>query len=159
MRIELLRIASGEDDTIGIIHLIDESSGETVRRPLCFTLEDEFRSVKVRGETRIPAGVYRVTLRTEGGHHERYNEKYPWHRGMLWIRDVPGFQFILFHIGNDEDDTEGCVLTADVAEMDAMPGAQGRTVQRSARAYERFYKTVVRAAAAGELEVAVLDYA
>ena len=30
----------------------------------CYTLEDEFRSVKVFGETRIPDGRYKIELRT-----------------------------------------------------------------------------------------------
>ena len=62
---------------------------------VCFGLEDEYREEKVSEETRIPAGTYRVTLRTEGSHHSRYSTKFPdFHKGMLHIRDVPNFKWI-----------------------------------------------------------------
>ena len=38
---------------------------------LAYTLEDEQRDVKVYGETRIPAGTYKLKLRTVGGFHTR----------------------------------------------------------------------------------------
>lgn len=79
---------------------------------ICYTLEDEYRDEKVHGETRIPEGRYRVVLRREGGFHQRYLKKFgkPWHQGMLHVLDVPGFDYILIHIGNSDEDTAGCVL-------------------------------------------------
>lgn len=100
----LSRLFRNEHETIGII----SSAG----RIICHSLEDEKRTIKVFSETRIPAGTYRITLRTEGSHHERYKLKFPeLHNGMLWVRDVPNFKWILIHIGNDDDDTAGCLLT------------------------------------------------
>ena len=34
---------------------------------LCYTLEDEYRVSKVKGETMIPYGCYEIKLRKEGG--------------------------------------------------------------------------------------------
>jgi hypothetical protein len=78
----------------------------------CFVCEDEPRAVKVAGETRIPAGRYALKLRTIGGKHERYLAKFgaPWHAGMLWLQDVPGFEYVEIHPGNDQSDTDGCLL-------------------------------------------------
>ena len=59
----------------------------------CYTLEDQYQAVKVMHETCIPEGTYKLKLRTVGGFNSRYTKKYPtFHRGMLWLEDVPGFE-------------------------------------------------------------------
>lgn len=106
----------------------------------CFGLEDERRDVKVMHETRIPEGEYRVTLRTFGSHHEKYKVKFPgFHRGMLWVRDIPGFRDILIHIGNTEKDTSGCLLVG------SWPNEDAGTIVHSTSAYEKLYKKVIDA--------------
>lgn len=79
----------------------------------CFGLEDEFRTEKVYGETRIPDGIYPIEFRKVGGFHARYLKKFgpEFHDGMLWIKDVPNFTYVLIHIGNDDDDTAACLIT------------------------------------------------
>jgi hypothetical protein len=110
----------------------------------CFTLEDEFREVKVKSETRIPDGTYKVELRTVGGFHERYKNKYSFHKGMLWVKDVPGFEYILIHVGNDDGDTAGCLLVGSTADKDkGFIGASGK-------AYSDFYPKVLKAIENGE---------
>ena len=87
MKLEVLRFSSQSESTLGILFNITNG-----REFLCFTLEDEFRTQKVYGETRIPAGTYEIELRTIGRFHERYLKKFPeMHIGMLWIRNVPNF--------------------------------------------------------------------
>ena len=63
MKFEVQRFSSQSDSTLGI--LFDVTDG---RKFLCFTLEDEAREVKVKGETRIPAGTYKLKLRKENSH-------------------------------------------------------------------------------------------
>lgn len=100
------------------IQIVKETSEETLSKliingdQLCYILEDEYREVKVKGETRIPGGIYEAVLRMEGRHREVYTKKFgaDFHKGMIHLKDVPGFQFILFHIGNTDKDTEGCLL-------------------------------------------------
>jgi len=105
----------------------------------CYTLEDEYRSVKVFGETRIPDGRYKIELRTEGGFHQRYTKKFALHKGMLWIKDVPNFEYILIHIGNDDGDTAGCLLVGSTADKDrGFIGASGN-------AYKDLYPKVLSA--------------
>jgi len=121
---------------------------------VCFGLEDEYREEKVSKETRIPAGTYRVTLRTEGSHHSRYSNKFPdFHKGMLHVRDVPNFKWILIHIGNTDEDTDGCLLVGSQAITD--PGEM--KIISSTVAYKRFYSMVVDAAANNTLSITFLD--
>ena len=77
MRLQVLRFSSQADCTHGLLFDISEIG----KRFLCYTLEDEARALKVKGETRIPAGVYKIELRAEGGFHSRYAKKY-----VLWRR-------------------------------------------------------------------------
>lgn len=135
MKLQLLRYCHGPEATLGLL-LING-------RFHCYALEDESREVKVPGETRIPAGSYRITLRTVGGFHARYARKFPdFHQGMLWLRDVPGFQFILIHIGNSDDDTAGCILIGDQANNALVDDG---FVASSAQAYRRIYPIIASA--------------
>lgn len=153
MKLRLIRIASGGNDTIGVLYAVDDAGNHSV---LAFTLEDEERAEKVRGETRIPAGVYEVRLRAEGGHHKRYAEKFPdIHRGMLHLQDVPGFKWILIHIGNTDDDTAGCILVGNSALIIGC----SRNIQRSTAAYRRVYAACADAAGRGDLQIEVMNFA
>lgn len=102
----------------------------------CFILEDEPREVKVKGETRIPAGKYKIGLRTVGGFHERFSKRFKdMHIGMLQILDVPGFEYILIHPGNTDKDTDGCLITgSDVLD--------NFTVSGSTMAYKKIYPII-----------------
>ena len=93
------------------------------------------------GEARIPAGRYRVVLRTFGGYHWRYLRKYgaDFHQGMLQIIDVPGFTDILIHKGNDDDDTAGCLLVGDSANNNQVKDG---FIGSSTVAYNRIYAVV-----------------
>ena len=117
----------------------------------CKTLEDQYQKVKVMHETRIPAGTYNISLRTFGGHHERYKVKFPEvHKGMLWIRDVPGFSDILIHIGNRDDDSSGCILVGTLVDE-----KQG-ILYKSTEAYLRLYHKVIDAFAKGhKIEITI----
>ena len=113
MKYEVLRISSGKDSTSGLLFEIDRGK----RTFLAYTLEDEQRDVKVWGETRIPAGTYKLKLRTEGGFHNRYLSKYSadFHKCMIWVQDVPGFEYILWHTGNTDEHTAGCLILGNLS--------------------------------------------
>ena len=55
MKLELKRFSGQSDTTLGLMFVDGEFE--------CFTLEDEYRAEKVKGETRIPAGTYKVEKR------------------------------------------------------------------------------------------------
>ena len=141
MRLSLERFGYGSDSTLGRLTLDGMEH-------VCYTIEDERRDVKVAGETCIPVGVYEIQLRTEGGLTQKYAARFPeLHRGMLWLQNVPDFQFVYLHIGNDDDDTEGCPLTVTTPFVDASGEFTGGG---SKDAYVKVYGMIVAAMDAGE---------
>lgn len=153
MKLEVLRYSSEKDSTLGA--LFDVTNG---RKFLCYTLEDEYREEKVMHETRIPAGTYEITLRTWGGFHERYSKRFPKiHQGMLWIREVPNFEYILIHCGNDDDDTSGCLLVGDT-QTSNVNGSDG-FVGSSTLAYKQIYPYIANAIKEGEeVSITYVDF-
>lgn len=144
MLITVERIKSNNNATLSIVSIDGKFE--------CFGLEDEYREHKVPQETRIPEGIYDVRLRIEGGFHQRYLKKFDFHQGMLHVIDVPGFEYILIHIGNTDEDTAGCLLVGAGAR-----GGEDLTVQSSTNAYKKFYKKVVAAVRTGNLKIEYID--
>jgi hypothetical protein len=139
MKLRVVRYKSSDDFTLGM--LLDETNGKHF---LCYTLEDEHRETKVMHETRIPAGTYKITLRTVGGHHSRYTAKYgDMHKGMLWVRNVPGFEYILIHTGNTDEHTSGCLLVGSTSDVKGFVGG-------SVTAYKKIYPPIATALENGE---------
>ena len=145
MKLEVLRFSSQEDSTSGLLFEISELG----RKFLCYTLEDERRALKVRGETRVPAGTYNIKLRKEGGFNAKYTKKYGgFHRGMLHICDVPNFEYILIHTGNTDEHTAGCLIVGDSQENNIV--TENGWVGKSRNAYKRIYPLVAKALERGE---------
>ena len=149
MKLEVLRFNSSDDFTTGLLFDVTDN----VRSFLCYTLEDEARTVKQWGETRIPAGKYKLTLRSEGGFHTRYLAKFgaEFHKGMIYVNEVPNFEYILWHIGNDDDDTAGCLLVGKTS--------QDNFIGSSTTAYKEIYPPIRDAILSGEeVTVTYIDY-
>jgi len=153
MDLEVLRFSSQKDSTNGL--LFDVTDG---RKFLCYTLEDEYREEKEYGETRIPAGTYRITLRKVGGFHGRYLKKYgEMHKGMLWVRDVPNFEYILIHTGNTDEHTAGCLLLGNTQQANF--GSSNGFVGSSVDAYKRVYPPIAEALEKGEeVKITYIDF-
>lgn len=107
MKLLLTRIFFFEDRTIGRL-FIDEVY-------FCDTLEDCNRDInhngvfdnserKIYGETCIPFGEYKVEV--------TYSPKFK--RKLPILLDVPNFEGIRIHRGNDIKDTLGCILVGDI---------------------------------------------
>lgn len=109
----------------------------------CFTLEDTKRDVKVKGKTRIPAGTYILKKR----YSPRFSPVYK--HDMLWITDVPGFEFILIHPGNTAEDTDGCLLVAEKIG--------GKGLLNSKLAYNKIYPIISAAIDKGEVKIIYKD--
>lgn len=92
-----------------------------------YMVEDEIRAVKVQGETAIPYGIFDLGLREsptmssqflwsdsagiliDAGHKNKYPNITDFKPHLLiWVLNVPGFQFIYLHWGNTDDDSLGC---------------------------------------------------
>jgi hypothetical protein len=154
MKLQVLRFSSQTDSTSGLLFEVTEVK----KHFLCYTLEDERRVLKVRGETRVPAGIYKIELRNEGGFHQRYTKKYPGiHRGMLHITDVPNFEYILIHTGNTDEHTAGCLIVGDAQENNLI--LPDGFVGKSVNAYKRIYPSIAKAIADGEeVTIEYIDY-
>ena len=154
MKLQVLRFSSQEDSSSGL--LFDVSTG--YRKFLCYTLEDERREDKIMSETRVPAGVYSIKLRDEGGMTKRYAAKYKdMHKGMLCVHNAPdwkivtpdmSFQYVLIHVGNTDEHTAGCLIIGDTQENNVLKkdGFIGKSVQ----AYKRIYPLITKALDDGE---------
>jgi len=130
MRLRVDRTTSAKDHTNGRLYIDDVFE--------CYTLEDEKRDEKIKGETRIPEGIYEVFFRKVGGFHQKTEKYYgsTWHIGMLEVQNVPNFKYILIHCGNTDEDTAGCLLVGAVScEPDNYIG-------QSRKAYKKLYPKV-----------------
>lgn len=130
----LQRYSDNGDDTLGLLF-----TGEQYNLSLSgHTLEDEKRLIKVKGETRILAGIYELKLRKvlstlTKKYRGLYDYFFTWH---IQIMDVPNFNYVYIHIGNDDEDTDACVLIGDGANNNMIaPGF----ISNSTIAYERWY--------------------
>ena len=104
MNLELIRKYKLPTYTIGKLYIDGEY--------FCDTLEDkdrgltdsmfvsEISKIKIKKETAIPTGTYKVTI--------TYSNRFK--KNMPLINDVKGFEGIRIHSGNTDKDTEGCIL-------------------------------------------------
>lgn len=109
------------------------------------SLEDKVREEKIPGQMAISAGRYEIKLREQSPMADRYRNRFgESHKGMLWLQDVPGFEWIYIHVGNEHTDTEGCILVG----TSMTPGA--RSISNSVQAYKLLYPEVTGALLANE---------
>ena len=154
MKLKVLRISSGSDSTNGLLFKEDQDGSHF----LAYTLEDEYREEKVYKETRIPAGTYKITLRTVGGYTKKYEKRFKdIHKGMLWVRDIPNFEYILIHCGNTDEHTAGCLLVGD-SQTNNQISPDG-FIGQSSKAYARIYPEIAQAIENGEeVLITYVDY-
>ena len=147
MKLEVIRFSSEADSTSGL--LFDITNG---RKFLAYTLEDEYRdsyNKKVMAETRIPAGTYKVILRTIGRIHKNYTKRFAdIHKGTLHVIDVPNFKYILIHCGNTDEHTAGCLLVGDSQTNNQVK--KDGFIGSSTNAYKRVYPPIAEALECGE---------
>lgn len=77
---------------------------------------DEINKIKVKGETAIPYGKYKVTLGVKSPKYSNFSKyKYAaFTQGYIpRLINVPGFEGILIHAGNSDGDTDGCILVGE----------------------------------------------
>jgi hypothetical protein len=154
MELEVIRISSGTDSTNGILFETVEQGNDIdgswrQKKFLAYTLEDEYRSEKKYGETRIPDGKYKLALRNVGGYHAKYSKRFPHiHIGMLHVTNVPGFEYILIHCGNTDEHTAGCLLVGDSQENNQI--TKDGFIGKSTQAYKRIYPRIAEAIDCGE---------
>lgn len=148
-RLTLIRFSESKEDTLGLLFWDG--------RFKCFTLEDEFRVVKVLGQTRIPEGEYRLELRKAGRLHKIFSDRWKWHdKGMIWLRPVPNFKWIYLHPGSNSGHTEGCILVGDQPVTNTLnPG--GDNLFQSRNAYARIYPPITEMILQDETFIRIQD--
>ena len=114
MELELKRIARRDTYTIGRLYIDGKY--------FCDTIEDKDRGLrqdlpvsvnqarKVRGQTAIPTGRYRVTLGVKSPKYSKKKQYAACNGYVPRLINVPAFDGILIHIGNTAADSEGCIL-------------------------------------------------
>jgi hypothetical protein len=100
MKIEVKRLHRTENSTIG--ELLIDGVWE------CYTLEDKERDVKIKSETAIPRGTYKVII----------NQSNRFKRLLPLLLNVPNFEGIRIHSGNTNHNTEGCILVGRTRSKD-----------------------------------------
>jgi len=139
MELGLKRVIHAPKDTIGLMSIDSVFD--------IFTLEDKASYPKIPGETRIPAGYYKIGLR----YSPKMTPVYGHH--MLWIMNVPDFEWILIHPGNFNRDTMGCVLVG----CGVYNHTNGLALEDSRVAYFSFYNKVAPFVNSSSVHIKVED--
>lgn len=100
MKINIKRLYITEHSTIG--ELTVDGAFE------CFTLEDKERAVKIKGETAIAKGTYKVII----------NQSNRFKKLLPLLLNVSNFEGVRIHSGNSNHDTEGCILVGRTRSQD-----------------------------------------
>ena len=100
MKIYIKRLHKTKNSTIGEMTIDGKFE--------CYTLEDVERDVKIKCETAIPKGTYKVIINKSN----RFKKLLP------LVLNVPNFEGIRIHPGNTNHDTEGCVLVGRTRSKD-----------------------------------------
>lgn len=129
--IKVLRYIDDTETTLGLLYIDNKF--------YCYTLEDTYHEVKVKGKTRIPAGSYNVDfIKQLTPLTLLYRKTRDWFDYHLEIKNVPGFTGVYIHNGGTSADTEGCLLVADgISANDTT-----KTLTNSRQTFEEFYKLI-----------------
>ena len=120
MKLELKRIAKKDRYTIGHLSIDGKYFCDTLEDPdrgLTSTMSlTEIKSKKIKGDTAIPTGTYKITLDVVSPKYSNFS-KYPYVKfcggKMPRLLNIPGYEGVLIHAGNTQKDTEGCLLVGE----------------------------------------------
>lgn len=147
---QMFRTVSDPVTTIGCI--LDPKGAQ-----LCRTLEDAYRPVKVWGKTRIPQGTYNIKLRSVGRLNDEYAHKFSFHKGMLWLQDVPNFEFVYIHCGNTSVDTDGCILVGKTIIPPVKSPTKQYFLAGSQYTYINLYPQILASVLNGGAQLKIID--
>jgi hypothetical protein len=149
MNLVLVRDKDNHETTVGKFYL----EGKL----FCATLEDTYRHDKVHGVTRIPAGRYKIELRKEGGMYQKYQTRCGTN-GMLWLKNVPNYEYVYIHIGNDDEDTLGCILVGSIIEEKINDdGESTLRVLNSLETYKKLWAKINAELECGPVYISIID--
>ena len=115
MKLILKRIYTCNRYTIGHLYVNNEY--------VCDTLEDCDRGLdsnmplltilntKIKDQTAIPCGTYNILMNVVSPKYSKRQYYMDVCKGKVpRLDNVPGYSGVLIHVGNDQDDTSGCIL-------------------------------------------------
>lgn len=114
MELKLIRSFKKSTYTIGKLYIDNKY--------FCDTLEDVDRNInnkmsiqsilkiKVDHKTAIPTGIYKINMDTKSPRFSNRSWATPYKGIVPKILNIPGFDGVLIHPGNNADDTSGCIL-------------------------------------------------
>jgi hypothetical protein len=114
MKLEVKRLHRTDNSTIGELTIDGKFE--------CYTLEDKERDVKIKGETAIPKGTYKVII----------NQSNRFKKLLPLLIGVPNFEGVRIHPGNSNHDTEGCILVGMNRSVDY--------ITKSRKAFDSLFK-------------------
>ena len=114
MEILLKRIAKKNLYTIGKLYIDGVYFCDTLEdkdRGLSQSMSlEEIKKIKVPNETAIPTGTYDITLNVISPRFKDRAWAKPYNGKLPRILNVLGFDGVLIHPGNTQNDTSGCIL-------------------------------------------------
>ena len=106
MELDWLRITSSKRATAALVYVDDRFE--------CYGLENPWTVAKQPGHSRIPEGRYRIRFReAESPMTLRWRERHPWFHWHIELQDVPDYQHVYIHEGNQPVNTDGCPVVGN----------------------------------------------
>lgn len=102
----------------------------------------EIAQKKQYGNTAIPKGTYKIEMGVVSPKYAARDWAKRWGGRLPRLKNVPGFEGVLIHVGNKPEDTSGCLLVGENT-------VKGR-VENSAPTFDRLMTVLVQAWYRGE---------
>lgn len=71
---------------------------------------EEIKKIKIKNETAIPTGTYKVITNIVSPRFKNRTWAKPYGGKVPRLLNVPGFDGVLIHPGTDQDSTSGCLI-------------------------------------------------
>jgi len=146
--IELYRYSSNTDSTLGV--MLVNGNYE------CDTLEDESRVTKLKKETRLRAGVWKLQIREDlTPLTQKYRQRYQWFSHFIEIIS-PEFTGTYIHNGTSDDHTEGCPLIGERESINTYTAGRLKASKKE-QVMKAFYDKVYPMVKEGNAYIRIVD--
>lgn len=120
MELTVKRTYRGPKYTIGHLYIDGKYFSDVLEDPDRGLTQDmslaKIISIKVKGDTCIPYGTYKLSLDIVSPKYSNL-KKFPYTEmakgKMPRVMNVPGYEGVLIHAGNTQEDTMGCLLVGE----------------------------------------------
>lgn len=141
MKLLLDRFFKGPKYTVGHLYIDGKYFCDTIEdvdRGLLDSMSlAEIQSKKIPSETAIPRGTYKVTLDVVSPKYSKRDFYIKVCKGKVpRLLNVKGFEGILIHAGNTEEDSAGCIILGENK-------VKGKVIN-SRSTFEKFYNTLIK---------------